>query len=175
MIASRPGAPLRRNPRATPRSSPPPNTYMDLTSSSSTPKKKTRVNHDAASLFSPCIVATTFLECLAVRNSKYQIPCHVPRASLPSRIGTVTEAPIRADLICAYSPPTGGLLVQGPNPSLPHIHIHIHTGISSSPSAECLYNVPFRSSGTILSNASDISARASSSQFSFRDRAQDVC
>ena len=49
-------------------------------------------------IFSPCIVATTFLECFAVRNSRYQIPCHVPVANLPLVMGIVTLDPIRADL-----------------------------------------------------------------------------
>lgn len=51
--------------------------------------------------FSPCIVATILRLCFAALNSKYQIPCHVPVASLPSRIGMVTEAPINALLMCA--------------------------------------------------------------------------
>jgi hypothetical protein len=51
--------------------------------------------------FSPWIVATTFLECLAARNSRYQIPCHVPVLKPPLVIGMVTLAPTNADLICA--------------------------------------------------------------------------
>lgn len=51
--------------------------------------------------FSPWIVATTRRVCRAARNSRYQIPCHVPVASLPSLIGMVTLAPIRALLMCA--------------------------------------------------------------------------
>lgn len=49
------------------------------------------------------------------------------------------------------------------------------TGMSSRPSAECLYSVPFLSSGAILSRASLMSSRTSLSQFSFNDRAHDVC
>jgi hypothetical protein len=36
---------------------------------------------------------------LLVLNSKYHIPCHIPVASLPLLIGTVTLAPMRADLM----------------------------------------------------------------------------
>lgn len=55
------------------------------------------------------------------------------------------------------------------------LHRSALTGISSRPSAECLYRVPFRSSGASLSRASLISSLTSESQFSFRLRAQDVC
>lgn len=58
---------------------------------------------DATHAFSPCIVATTFLWCLAALNSRYHTPCHVPVASFPSFMGIVTLAPINALLICAYS------------------------------------------------------------------------
>ena len=51
--------------------------------------------------FSPWMVATTFRECLLARNSRYQIPCHVPVARRPLVMGIETEAPIRADLIWA--------------------------------------------------------------------------
>lgn len=51
--------------------------------------------------FSPCMVATTFLECRAARNSRYQMPCQVPVFIEPSVIGIVTLAPTNADLICA--------------------------------------------------------------------------
>lgn len=54
-------------------------------------------------IFSPWIVATTFLVCFISLNSKYQIPCHVPVASLPFVIGIVTLAPTSADLTCAYN------------------------------------------------------------------------
>lgn len=94
-------------------------------------------------IFSPWIVATTFLLCFAARNSKNQIPCHVPVANLPFVIGMVTLAPINA--------------------------LFTWAGMSSDPSASCLYSPlpprPFLSSGTIRSRASDMSARTSSSQF----------
>jgi hypothetical protein len=60
-----------------------------------------RIVPEGRHIFSPWIVATTFRECLLARNSKYQIPCHVPVASLPFEMGTVTLAPMSADLICA--------------------------------------------------------------------------
>ena len=53
-------------------------------------------------IFSPWIVAIIFRWCLLALNSRYQIPCHVPVASLPSLMGIVTLAPINALLICAY-------------------------------------------------------------------------
>lgn len=52
--------------------------------------------------FSPWMVATTLLVCFLARNSRYQIPCQVPVASLPLLMGMVTLEPIRADLMCAY-------------------------------------------------------------------------
>lgn len=48
---------------------------------------------------SPWIVATTFLECFEARNSRYHIPCQVPVANFPLLIGTVTLAPMSADLM----------------------------------------------------------------------------
>ena len=54
--------------------------------------------------FSPCIVAMTFLRCFPSLNSKNHIPCHVPKANLPSVIGIETLAPMSEDLICAYTP-----------------------------------------------------------------------
>ena len=87
--------------------------------------------------FSPLIVATIFLECLDFLNSRYQIPCHVPKFNLPSLIGTLTLTPTNAALTCA--------------------------GISSKPSALCLYKLPFRSSGTMRSSAALMSVRTSSS------------
>lgn len=56
----------------------------------------------------PCTVAITLRRCLPLRNSRNQIPCQVPSARLPSVMGTLTEAPIRDDLICAC-----GLLKMG--------------------------------------------------------------
>jgi hypothetical protein len=56
---------------------------------------------DSHVLFSPFIVATTFLECFAARNSRYQMPCHVPVASFPFVIGIETELPISALFTCA--------------------------------------------------------------------------
>jgi hypothetical protein len=53
-------------------------------------------------IFSPCIVATTFLVCLLALNSRYQIPCHVPVFNFPFVIGIVTLAPTNAVLICAW-------------------------------------------------------------------------
>ena len=52
-------------------------------------------------IFSPCIVATTFLLCFMFRNSRNQTPCQVPVASFPFDMGTLTLAPIRDDLMCA--------------------------------------------------------------------------
>lgn len=72
--------------------------------------------------FSPWIVAMTRRVCFAARNSRYQMPCHVPVActasvsvvlppgggvdlgvgrltSLPSLMGMVTLAPISEDLM----------------------------------------------------------------------------
>lgn len=56
---------------------------------------------ESSHIFSPWIVAITFLVCLLARNSRYQMPCHVPVANLPFEMGIVTDAPIRADLMCA--------------------------------------------------------------------------
>ena len=53
---------------------------------------------------SPLIVATTLRVCLTARNSRYQMPCHVPVARRPSDIGMLTDEPIRADLMCACGP-----------------------------------------------------------------------
>lgn len=47
------------------------------------------------------MVATTLRECRLVRNSRNQIPCHVPVASLPFEMGIFTDVPTRADLIWA--------------------------------------------------------------------------
>ena len=52
-------------------------------------------------IFSPCIVAKTFLLCFILRNSRNQMPCQVPVASFPFDMGTLTLAPIRDDLMCA--------------------------------------------------------------------------
>ena len=49
----------------------------------------------------PWTVAKTLLCCFPLRNSRNQIPCQVPRASLPSEIGMLTEAPMREDLMWA--------------------------------------------------------------------------
>lgn len=57
---------------------------------------KVQVNYE---FFSPWIVATTLRECFEVLNSRYHIPCQVPVATLPFEMGTVTLAPIKADLI----------------------------------------------------------------------------
>ena len=53
---------------------------------------------------SPLIVATTLRVCLTARNSRYQMPCHVPVARRPSEMGMLTDGPMRADLICACGP-----------------------------------------------------------------------
>lgn len=75
---------------------------------------KPRFSGELLQYFSPCIVITTFLACLPFLNSRYQTPCHVPSAILPSLIGTMTLAPTNALLTCA--------------------------GISSGPSSSCLYS-----------------------------------
>ena len=52
-------------------------------------------------IFSPCIVASTFLLCFPFLNSRNHMPCHVPVASFPLEIGMLTLAPMSDDLICA--------------------------------------------------------------------------
>lgn len=75
---------------------------MNILSQSTSRAAQSRIR-STSYIFSPCIVATTFLLCLCARNSRYQMPCHVPVASFPLVIGTVTLAPTSADLICAFS------------------------------------------------------------------------
>ena len=70
------------------------------------------------------------------RNSRNQTPCQVPVASFPFDIGILTLAPIRDDLICAYQIAESAMC-----PSVIELRPKI-TGISSLPSASCLYT-PF--------------------------------
>ena len=117
------------------------------------------------SFFSPWIVATTFLECRLVRNSKYQIPCHVPVANFPSVIGIVTLAPISALLMWACS--RISVVFSWTEDRIQEKKDTVErgtevngkwglTGISSFPSAECLYSSPrlLLSSGARRSSAS---------------------
>lgn len=67
------------------------------------------------------------------------MPCQVPNANRPPRIGIVTDVPTIVDLQC--------------------------DGMSSGPSSVWSYNDGF--SGTILSNALAMSLRTPGSQFSF--------
>lgn len=82
-------------------------TFSHLTFSSFTllPRKihpNQSIEQASSQYFSPWIVATTFLECLLARNSRYQIPCHVPVAKWPLEMGTVMFAPIRALFTWAF-------------------------------------------------------------------------
>lgn len=83
-------------------------------------------------IFSPCIVAKTFLLCFAFLNSRNHMPCQVPVANLPFEIGMLTLAPMSDDLMCAYHCPQSAITSNdsGAEGKL--------TGISSEPSASCL-------------------------------------
>lgn len=123
------------------------------------------------------------------------MPCHVPVASFPFDIGTLTLAPIRDDLICACKMTQSTICPHVVELGLTYRHIvaplcivpvDSFSGCSYNPSAKThhlkrssflaihLPNAPL-SSFTIPSNASLISALTSSSQFSFIDSAQLVC
>lgn len=59
------------------------------------------------SAFSPWIVATTRLVCLTCRNSRYQMPCHVPVAcfrATPRRTGGIMSVK-RSPFLCLRAPP----------------------------------------------------------------------
>lgn len=153
-------------------------------------------------IFSPCIVARTFLFCFIFRNSRNQMPCQVPVASFPFDIGTLTLAPIRDDLMCACNiaqsaicPPVMdlGLVYRHIIAPLCIVPVDSFSGcptrtISKDPvmapsphPKRRPYLLPVRlrnaplSSLTMPSNASLMSALTSSSQFSFIDSAQLVC
>lgn len=66
----------------------------------------------ASQAFSPWMVATTLRLCRLVLNSRNQIPCQVPVFNLPFVMGMLTEAPTRADLICAWLTVSGGMAGQ---------------------------------------------------------------
>lgn len=129
------------------------------------------------------------------------MPCHVPVASFPFDIGTLTLAPIRDDLICACNIAQSAICPHVVNSRLTYRHIiaplrivpvDSFPGCSCNPStkshewfrrhhlkrfsfpASHISNAPL-SSFTNPSNASLISALTSSSQFSFIDSAQLVC
>ena len=64
------------------------------------------------------------------------MPCQVPVASFPFDMGMLTLAPMRDDLICAYSVPESVMC-----PRVIELRLKF-TGMSSLPSASCLYT-PF--------------------------------
>ena len=70
------------------------------------------------------------------RNSRNHMPCQVPVASFPFDMGMLTLAPMRDDLICAYPVPGSARC-----PRVTGLGLRF-TGISSLPSASCLYT-PF--------------------------------
>lgn len=94
----------------------------------------------------PLRVTTSLREPAWSRCSHSQMPCHMPRFSLPSEIGIVRDEPRKQAFTWA--------------------------GMSSGPSQECLYGKP---SGTILFSIISMSSLTSGSQLSFRAKLADVC
>ena len=96
-------------------------------------------------IFSPCIVASTFLLCFMFLNSKNHIPCHVPVANFPFEIGMLTLAPMSDDFMCALS-----FLISQKSPilHLKAIHRHIVRTLSIVP-INTLSSCPTRISASI--------------------------